>query len=217
MHCFARWEKDDNAEVFFRDQTILQFGDSWDLLASFVLLNPGSALPMNEVDQTSLLRAKVMNYFVEPKEGEKYVEFSIDPLMNNVLKLFSRNNSGGTIKLYNLFNLKNQNSGEALEQLIVNQSHPKMFSSDDEIKFCHAPVIIASGQKAKSNPTLNHELIRHIKLAPIENLYKIAKVVEKEFSIVKALPDKTGFIDGSYHPTRTFNYGHSTSLGELLK
>lgn len=45
MRCFARWKKDDDSEIFFRDQTTLQFGSGWDLRSSFVLLNPGSAHP----------------------------------------------------------------------------------------------------------------------------------------------------------------------------
>ncbi len=55
MQCFARWEKDDKAGVFFRDQTILQFGDSWNLLANIILLNPGSALPLSEESKTDFL------------------------------------------------------------------------------------------------------------------------------------------------------------------
>jgi len=217
MRCFARWEKDDSNEVFFRDQTILQFGENWNLLANFVLLNPGSALPMSDVDQTDLLRSKKLNCFIEPKSGEKYAEFNLDPLMRNIIKLFSSTHSGGSIKLYNLFNLKNQNSNKAQEELLTYQSHPKMFTRDDEIKYCNAPVIVASGANAKSNFNLKSQLIRHIKLAEAENLYKLARISKNEFSIIKAEPDNTGFIDGSYHPSYTFNYGNSASLGDLYK
>jgi hypothetical protein len=66
MRCFARWKKDDDSEVFFRDQTILQFGDEWDLRANFVLLNPGSALPLNDIDQTEFLKSNKLPFFVEP-------------------------------------------------------------------------------------------------------------------------------------------------------
>lgn len=152
MKCFARWEKDREAEVFFRDQTILKFGDSWELLASFVLLNPGSALPLNEADQTEYLRSKSLPFFVEPSVGETYVEFSIDRLMGDVIKLFAREYSGGTIRLFNLFNLKNQDSNEAVEQLLSNHSHPKMFSNNQKINFCDAPVIIASGGNTNNHP-----------------------------------------------------------------
>jgi len=34
MQCFARWNEDEQSGLCFRDQTMLQFGDSWDLLAS---------------------------------------------------------------------------------------------------------------------------------------------------------------------------------------
>ncbi len=214
MKCFARWEQDSGSGVCFRDQTILQFGNSWKLLASFVLLNPGSALPLDEVDQTEYLRSKTLPFFVEPSPGETYVEFSIDRLMGDVIKLFSSEYSGGTIRLLNLFNLKNQDSNEAVEQLLSNQLHPKIFSKNHEIIFCDAPVIIASGGHANNYPKIKQELIRHISLAKEENLYRIAAVDNKQFSIVKAEPDGKGLVY-SYHPSYTFKYGNTTDIGEL--
>lgn len=213
MQCFARWEKDDKAGVFFRDQTILQFGNSWDLLANFILLNPGSALPLNEVSKTDFLRAKKLPFFVEPKAQEKYVEFSIDRLMQDVLKLFSFSYNGGTIRLYNLFNLKNQYSGEAIEQFKENAKHPKMFSSESEIKFCDAPVIVASGGNAKDSE-LKKQLIKHIQLAPKDNLFALRQKEPKKYSLTRAEPDAAGFVD-SYHPSYTFKYGNTTDIGEL--
>lgn len=214
MRCFARWEKDETAGVFFRDQTILQFGNCWDFRASFILLNPGSALPLNEVDKTSLLREKQLPFFVEPRKGEKYLEFSIDRLMNDVLSLFSTEFSGGTIRIYNLFNLKNQNSGEAIGQFLSNCSHPRMFSKESEIRFCEAPVIVASGGNARNNPTLRNELIRYVSLVRAENLYVISRIGSNEFSILKAIPDASGFIE-SYHPSYTFKYGNITRIGGI--
>ena len=179
-----------------------------------MLLNPGSALPLNQADQTRFLRSQALPFFVEPAGGETYVEFSIDRLMNDVIKLFAAKYSGGTIKLYNLFNLKNQNSGEAIEQFPANQTHPKMFATDQEIKFCHAPVIIASGKSVNKNPVLKQEVIRHISLAKVDRLFRIENTGEKSFSVRKAEPDKGGFID-SYHPSYTFNRGNSTTFGAL--
>lgn len=216
MRCFARWEKKVNSEIFFRDQTVLQFGESWELLASLILLNPGSALPLNETDQTEYLRSKSLPFFVEPTAGEAYFQFKIDRLMNDVIKLFAGEYSGGTIKLYNLFNLKNQHSDKALDQLSMNQTHPRMFANERDVKFFDAPVIIASGGNAKNNPILKHELTQYISLAKVKNLYKIAHEDKKLFSIVKAEPDEHGFID-SYHPSYTFKYGNTTSIGELRR
>ena len=206
MQCFARWEKDDASGVFFRDQTILQFGNSWDLLASFILLNPGSALPLNHESKTEYLRSKKLPYFVE---------FSIDRLMRDVLKLFSTHFDGGTIRLHNLFNLKNQNSGEALTQFEKNKENPKMFSSESEIKFCGAPVIVASGGNA-AGTELKIQLIKHIQLAPKENLYALNRKAPGKFSFAKIESDASGFVE-SYHPSYTFKYGNSTDIGELHK
>lgn len=214
MRCFARWHEDNESRALFRDQTILQFGDSWELRASFVLLNPGSALPLNQADQTGFLRSQALPFFVEPAGGETYLEFTIDRLMNDVIKLFASEHSGGTIKLYNLFNLKNQNSGEAIEQFSANQAHPKMFTTDQEIKFCDAPVIIASGKGINKNPVLKQEVIRHIALADVDRLFRIENTGDKSFSVAKAKTDESGFID-SYHPSYTFNRGNSTILGAL--
>lgn len=213
MQCFARWEKDDEAGVFFRDQTILQFGNNWDFLASFILLNPGSALPLNDESKTDFLRDKQLPLFVEPEAHEKYVEFSTDRLMHDILKLLSSSFDGGTIRLYNLFNLKNQYSGEAVEQFKENAKHPKMFSSESEIKFCNMPVIIASGGNAR-DPELKKQLIKHIQLAPKENLFALQQKETKKYHFKRAAVNALGFVE-SYHPSYTFKYGNTTDIGEL--
>ena len=115
MQCFARWKEDQKSGACFRDQTILQFGGSWELLASFVLLNPGSALPIDRKRHDEFLESKNLPFYVNGK-GCFYYQFSIDRLMNDLLKLYSVKYSGGVLKLYNLFNLKNQDSGNAIAQ-----------------------------------------------------------------------------------------------------
>lgn len=214
MKCFARWQKDDEAGVFFRDQTILQFGNSWELHANFILLNPGSALPLDDSDQTEFLRGMRLPFFVQPKDGEKYVEFSVDRLMLDLIKLFSAHFSGGTILLHNLFNLKNQHSGEAVGQLEANAAHAKMFSKDNEISFCHAPVIVASGGNSADNVLLRKESIRLVGMADPDNLFALSRIGPKDFSILRAKPNADGFVE-SYHPSYTFKYGNRTSIGEI--
>ena len=134
MRCYAKWFVDNDAGVAFRDQTILQFGDEWGLLASLVLLNPGSAMPLSAESMTNVLRARELPYFVEPDAGEEYFEFSIDPLMRNVLKAVSNKYSGGVVKIYNLYNIKNQHSSESINQLKNLSEHPKTFTKNTDIK-----------------------------------------------------------------------------------
>ena len=102
MRCFARWTEDESANICFRDRTILQFGNNWDLLANFILLNPGSAVPLNNEDKTEYLASKALPFFIKPDAREKYLEFSIDRLMNDLIKLFSSSCSGGGLYTYTI-------------------------------------------------------------------------------------------------------------------
>jgi len=214
MRCFCRWDVH-SPKLSFRDQTILQFGDSWDLIANFVLLNPGSALPLNTTNQTDFLKSKSLPFFIEPIEDEVYLEFKTDPLMKTLIKLFAGEFTGGVIKIYNLFNLKNQDSEQALKQLIQYRQHGKMFTKDAEIRFCDAPVIIASGGNVNDSTMLKQELIRHIGIASNDRLYRLGKISDKQFSILKVIANHNNMIE-SYHPSFTFKYGNTTNLGDLL-
>jgi transposase InsO family protein len=75
MRCYARWKEDPAENILYRDQTVLQFGERWDLVANLVLLNPGSATPRNEIDQSDLLRSKSLPFFVEPDSGTSLVDY----------------------------------------------------------------------------------------------------------------------------------------------
>lgn len=86
IKCYARWRVE--ADLEFRDQTILQFGESWQLLATIVLLNPGSAEPEPVSDKS--LQDGLISYglSVAGKGDGEYRSFRIDPLMCSVVKLF---------------------------------------------------------------------------------------------------------------------------------
>ena len=206
MRCFARWQECDG--LFFRDQTILQFGEKWDLLTNFVLLNPGSALPLDKVSQNNYLRFKNLPFFID--EGT-YYQFSVDHLMNDLLKLYSTKHSGGVIKIYNLFNLKNQDSGTAIEQYKRNKRSKYIHTDEDEIKYCNAPVVIATGGNVYTDDDLVNELIKYISLLASKMLYAITKIERGLFSLTKAYPNEKGLVE-SYHPSYTFKYGNTTKF-----
>jgi hypothetical protein len=105
MQCLARWKEDNEAGACFRDHTILQFGDSWELLASFVLLNPGSATPIGRESYNAFLESMSLSYFVN-EDGGHCFRFSVDRLMNDLMKLYSRKYAGGVLKLYNCLILR---------------------------------------------------------------------------------------------------------------
>jgi hypothetical protein len=123
MQCIARWYEDPNTGTQFRDQTLLQFGESWDLIANLVLFNPGSARPLDDNDQTDRLRVLHLPYFVPPRCGSRYLAFRLDPLMRRVLNCFVEHYAGGVIRLFNLINLRSSDPGDALEHLSEHGAH----------------------------------------------------------------------------------------------
>jgi len=212
MRCFARWKEDISTGLCFRDQTILQFGDNWDLLASFVLLNPGSAMPRDMKPCDEFLREKDMLFFVEGN-GSHYYEFSIDRLMRDLLNLYAANHSGGVLKLYNLFNLKNQDSASAMEQFKANKQHPDMFTPDKDIRYGDAPVIIGAGDNAFADAALTGEMKKCIAKAKPDQLYALSKVGDHLLSFIPTKPDDDGLVS-SYHPSYAFKYGNQTQFGD---
>lgn len=211
MRCFARWHEDEQRGIFFRDQTILQFGDSWNLVASLVLLNPGSAVPLG-VPKTEELRKMELPYFIEPSDGEHYYEFRLDPLMRNVLGAFSKIFAGGAVKIYNAFNLKNKDSKEALLQLTGLFGHPSLLDDKQNIVFLSAPVIFGPGMSAANNPLLRRQLQKYIDLAGDEVRYGIQRIGHRRFAAIRVNPDRALY---SYHPSYSFTRGNSTSFSEI--
>lgn len=211
MKCFARWHVDSEKDVCFRDQTILQFGESWELIASLVLLNPGSATPQG-CPITDKLREKGLPYFVEPAPPEEYYEFRLDPLMRNILRGFSEIFSGGVIKLYNTFNLKNQDSGTALSEAKSLFSHPRMMDTPNDIRFLSAPVVFGPGQSAENTPELKTQLEWFIAQVPEGRLYGIQRTGRHEFSADPISPIEALH---AYHPSYSCTRGNRTSFSRV--
>ena len=211
MQCFARWHEDSERGFCFRDQTILQFGESWNLLASLVLLNPGSATPQGK-PITDELWKRGLPYFVEPSEAEHYYEFRLDPLMRNILRAFSEVFPGGAIKIYNTFNLKNQDSNAALSQVEGIFEHPRFLDVMQDVRFLSAPVVFGPGQSAEGSPVLRAQLERYIEQVPLELLYGIQRVGDREFSAERVSPANALH---SYHPSYSCTRGNKTSFARI--
>lgn len=116
----------DDGSLFYRKNTLLKFGDSWDLIGSVVLANPGSADPSGRVpeDALSLINKFMCSYrHGDEVSLESWHEFSVDPTMRFVEKIFNgwycdrSEELNGVIQLFNTFNVKNQNLSQAVSQL----------------------------------------------------------------------------------------------------
>jgi len=208
MTAYARWTKKD--KNFFRDETILQFGHSFDLIANIILLNPGSAIPKSNKIFDDFLTSKNLPYLKKPTPYQHYYEFALDPLMRNLLNCFSKIYSGGVVKIYNLFNLKNSNSNEAIKML-DNLELEYLFTN--KVNFLNKPVIFAVGDKVNTSKRLKDEILNYYNQAKDNPKYYLSRSDKKEFRF-KKIQNKSDIFN-SYHPSYTFAYGNKTICEKL--
>lgn len=131
MKVYARYFSD--KDLNFRLDTILQFGSSWDVVGAAVLINPGSACPIAEIDcKTTAHLSSIAGH------ADCWKEFSADATMRQLAKIFTGWYAGedkplnGCILLFNLFNLRDKNLTEALE-LQKNCKSEHLFSTEADI------------------------------------------------------------------------------------
>ena len=117
----------------FRWRTLLQFGNSWNIIGSVVMKNPGTAAPNNMVTDKNAL-SKLSAFSDDPYD---WFEFTADSTMNCVGDLFayyydkiSRNELEGVIQIFNLFYLREGDLGKALEW---HRQNKFPFASETEI------------------------------------------------------------------------------------
>lgn len=124
MKVYARWIKatpidHSPEEYYFRKNTVLQFGNSWDIIGAAILINPGSALPTDEMIDYKT-KTKLQEISNQGLDKDKWRVFKPDSTMRFLEKIFSGwyiaqwRPLNGVILLYNLFNIRCANLNEAL-------------------------------------------------------------------------------------------------------
>jgi hypothetical protein len=115
---FARFFTDPASNITYRLNTVLQFGNCWDIIGSAILLNPGSATISSELLSSEELQH--LNNITGTKNGWNIVDYSRDTTIRDSLpRIFNgyfaniNRELNGIILLYNLFNLKETDSEKA--------------------------------------------------------------------------------------------------------
>lgn len=105
----------------FRWRTLLQFGDSWNIIGTVVMKNPGSASVSCPVTDTEVLQA--LRIFDEHTAEEIWYEFKPDQTMYCIRDLFHEYYSmnkhielNGIIQIFNLFYIREVNLECALQK-----------------------------------------------------------------------------------------------------
>ena len=157
MKVYTHYNKIANTDMGYRWRTLLQFGNSWDVIGSIVMMNPGGAnfkYPDHHAETDKELLNHLRQFDNDQSFTEDWYEFGSDPTLNLVNELFTERarlngygNLNGVIQIFNLFYLKdpNPNKGIALNnQFKLNDINDKIFN--DDIKNLKAPCYLGFGQ-----------------------------------------------------------------------
>lgn len=135
----------------FRRKTLLQFGESTDLIGSAVLINPGSAKPIEKGNHEFIESFYWKNHNIETEDHSIWKRFKPDPTMEQLAKLFNGWYAGkpkslnGVIQLFNCFYLKEQDLDIAMSLY-----HKKDVSTFNEsLFFKDRPVYFGWGNTGK--------------------------------------------------------------------
>lgn len=119
MKVFTHYTKITEQEEF-RWRTLLQFGESWDIIGSVVMKNPGSAAVSRAVTDPETLQA--LQGFDENTSKETWFEFTPDQTMYCIRDLFreyysanTHKDLNGVIQIFNLFYGSNRNCGASVK------------------------------------------------------------------------------------------------------
>ncbi|MEJ8598307.1 hypothetical protein JSO62_06350 [Riemerella anatipestifer] len=163
MRVYAEFIEDDS--LLFRTKTLLQFGDSWELIGSIVMKNPGSAKPLNNIDLETSKR--ISHFYNQDINSENWFISGGDNTMNEIKSIFNGSYIGknieinGVIQIFNLYNICSPNVDFAHKK--GNETKSSFLITDvDEIisQFRNKPVYIGYGDFYTNKKSINREILR---------------------------------------------------------
>ncbi len=149
MRVFTHYYPIANTDEGLRWRTLLQFGDSWDVLGSAVMKNPGSAkflFPDKRSVTDSALLAQLRKFDTADTAKDDWYEFSADSTMACVGSLFAQHHNyagsplNGVIQIFNIFYVKEANLGKALAKAEMFRTPERM--TDCDLENLKAPVYL---------------------------------------------------------------------------
>jgi hypothetical protein len=142
-------------DIIYRKKTLLQFGESIDLIGSAVLMNPGSANPNNDDFDINIVKSFYKKrHNIDIASCNLWRSFNPDATMRQLKKIFNgwyinEHNKhielNGIIQLFNCFYFKNQDNQIAIEQFL---NEPKYRFNESHL-FSDRPVYFGWGKEGK--------------------------------------------------------------------
>ena len=176
-------------DIGYRKTTIIQIGDSWELLGSAILKNPGSAKPIDKkIEEKNLI---TLSSICPNSKRYNWKEFSVDATMQCLIKIFNGSYVGnpkeisGIILLFNLHYIREADINKARDLFNTSLSE-HTFPNLDEVRFMigNKPVFIGwfNEHKKLKNDTVEYfsnEIFNH--LISKENCYLEKGFKENKF------------------------------------
>lgn len=161
---FACFYTDESTNITYRRNTVLQFGDSWDVIGTAILLNPGSATIA--ADQLLDKELESLRNLTGIADGWQVVDFGRDATIRDWLpKIFNgyyahkERELKGVILLYNLFNLKEPNSDKA-KDIYAKVDSDYLYTSQSDIDLINKSPIVYIGWGKGLSPELTEQAHR---------------------------------------------------------
>ncbi len=131
----------------YRWRTLLQFGNSWDVIGSVVMKNPGSAKPTDGI----ITEGERKHLAVFDSSELPWYVFTPDNTMRMIEKMFIYSKSegkplNGVLQIFNLFNIRDADLNKALDK--SQTAVETVFSTiDDDLRYIkkHASPIYRLG------------------------------------------------------------------------
>jgi hypothetical protein len=183
--------------IDYRKKTLLQINGGTKLLGSAVLINPGSAKPLSDnCDETFISQFFKTNHAEESIAINTWKEFSVDPTMHQLVKIFdgtyatgSPTKLEGVIQLFNCFYLMEKDLQIALEwykqQSAKKPEEPLKNTFQEDKYFKDMPVYFGWGKTGKTDDKIKDTA---------QNIFKTYQ--QKQTSIYNTTFEDNPF----YHP-----------------
>lgn len=176
----------------YRWRTLLQFGDSWEIIGSVFMKNPGSAAPLGKQLSDEIL-AHLYQFDCNSK---KWFEFTADNTMYCIERLFQTKHNetslNGVIQIFNLMNIRSADLSKALS--MSKESTEEVFCTIEDdvnnIPSTCTPVYLGWGNLGKSG-----------------RFYENASIVFEKIVDSNKYLDKDFHNNPFYHPQYLMGYG----------
>lgn len=142
---YAHFYNDETNQIQYRWRTLLQFGNSWDIIGTVYMKNPGSSAPIDCItDKENLC------YLNGIDDTNNWFLFSVDPTMRLIASMmqeymdYNHRSLEGIVQIFNLFNVRDADLEKAKHRLTKSICE-KTFTIEEDIKHLVAPIYIGWG------------------------------------------------------------------------